>query len=135
MAQLCGKPNDFPVESLKVVLQQVYAKHNNDMAIKYSLNASVRKAFFKFAKPQELDLTSSQGTPRITHTNSKRNKLILHVVLNVHIFHDRLKKGLNQETGPTNRSINLTTMNMAISLVDVLETYKGISEIVSGFIF
>ena len=53
----------------------------------------------------------------------------------MHIFCDRLKKGLNQETGPTNQSINLTTMNMAISLVDVLETYKGISEIVSGFIF
>ena len=60
---------------------------------------------------------------------------MLRVALNMHIFYDRLKKGLNQETGPTNRSINLTTMNMAISLVDVLETYKGISEIVSGFIF
>ena len=135
MAQLCEKLNDFPVKSLKVVLEQVYAEHNNDMSIKYSLNASAREAFFKFAKPQELDLTSSQGTPRITCTNSKRNKHVLRVALNMHIFYDRLKKGLNQEMGPTNRSINLTTMNMAISLVDVLETYKGISEIVSGFIF
>ena len=135
MAQLCEKLNDFPVKSLKVVLEQVYAEHNNDMSIKYSLNASAREAFFKFAKPQELDLTSSQGTPRITCTNSKRNKHVLRVALNMHIFYDRLKKGLNQETGPTNQSINLTTMNMAISLVDVLETYKGISEIVSGLIF
>ncbi|XP_044184740.1 uncharacterized protein LOC122964877 [Acropora millepora] len=129
MAQLCEKLNDFPVKSLKVVLEQVYAEHNNDMPVKYSLNASAREAFFKFAKPQELDLTSSQGTPRLTCTNSKRNKHVLCVALNMHIFYDRLKKGLNQETGPTNRCINLTTMNMAISLVDVLETYKGISEI------
>ena len=135
MAQLCEKLHEFPLKSLKVVLEQVYAEHNNDMSIKYLLNASAQEAFFKFAKPQELDLTSSQGTPRITCTNSKRNKHVLRVALNMHIFYDRLKKGLNQETGPTNQSINLTTMNMAISLVDVLETYKGISEIVSGFIF
>ena len=137
ITQLCEKLNDFPLKSLKVVLEQVYAEHNNDMPVKYSLNASAREAFFKFAKPQELDLTSSQGTPRLTCTNSKRNKHVLRVALNMHIFYDRLKKGLNQETGPTNRCINLTTMNMAISLVDVLETYQGISEIVpvSGFIF
>ena len=110
------------------MLEQVYAEHNNDMPVKYSLNASAREA-------QELDLTSSQGTPRLTCTNSKRNKHVLRVALNMHIFYDRLKKGLHQGTGPTNRCINLTTMNMAISLVDVLETYKGISEIVSGFIF
>ena len=33
MAQLCEKLNDFPV-SLKVVLEQVHAEHNNDMSIK-----------------------------------------------------------------------------------------------------
>ena len=53
----------------------------------------------------------------------------------MHIFYDRLKKAFNQETGSTNRSITLTTMNMAIVLVDVLEAYKGVSKIVSGFIF
>ena len=57
MAQLCERLNDFPVKSLKVVLEQVYAEHNSDLSIKYSLNASAREAFFKFAKPQELDLT------------------------------------------------------------------------------
>ena len=55
MAQLCEKLNDFPVKSSRVVLEQVYAEHNNDMPIKYSLNTSAREAFFKFAKPQELD--------------------------------------------------------------------------------
>lgn len=123
------------MKSLKVLLEQVHTEHNNDMSIKYSLNTSAREAFFKFAKPQEVDLTSSQGTPCITCTNSKRNKHILRVALNMHIFYDRLKKAGSQETGPTNRSINLTTMNMDISVVDVLETYKGISEIESGFIF
>ena len=83
MAQLCEKLNDFPVKSLKVVLEQVYAEHNNDMPVKYSLNASAREAFFKFAKTQELDLTSSQGTPRLTCTNLKRNK---HCLKHAHLL-------------------------------------------------
>ena len=33
MAQLYEKLNDFPVKSLKVVLEQVYAEHNNDKSI------------------------------------------------------------------------------------------------------
>lgn len=53
-AQLCEKLNDFPVKPLTVVLEQAYAEHNNGMSIKYSINASAREAFFKFAKPQEL---------------------------------------------------------------------------------
>ena len=89
--KLCEKLNDFTVKSLKVVLEQVFAEHNKDMPVKYSLNASAREAFFKFAKPQELDLTSSQGTPRLTCTNSKRNKHVLRVALNMDIFYDRLK--------------------------------------------
>ena len=43
MAHLCEKLNDFRGKSLKVVLEQVYAEHNNDMSIKYSLSASLGK--------------------------------------------------------------------------------------------
>lgn len=56
---------------------------------------------------------------------------MLRVALNMHILYERLNKALNHETGPTRRSNNLSTINMAITLVETLEMYKGISEIVS----
>ena len=55
------------------------------------------------------------------------------VAVNMHILYERLKKALAHQTGPTERTISLLTMNMAINLVETLETYKGISETVSLF--
>ena len=49
----------------------------------------------------------------------------------MHIFYDRVDKTLNHETGPTDQVIHLPTLNMAVSFIEVLETYKGILEIVS----
>ena len=133
--------DDFSVKSIKVVLEQIHTEHNNAEPVKYLLNASAREAFFKFAKPLEEEhqaaANSSQGGacahPTTTLTNSKRDKHVLRVALNMHIFYDRLKKSLEHRTGPKERVVNLNTINMAIALVDVLETYKGISEIVSSF--
>ena len=135
--------NDFSVKSVKVVLEQIHTEHNNAEPVKYQLNASAREAFFKFAKPIEDEhqaANSSQGAACAPTklTNSKRNTHVLRVALNMHIFYDRLKKSLDHRTGPTERVVDLKTINMAIALVDALETYKGISEIVSSlsmFIF
>ena len=103
---------------------------------KYSLSASAREAFYKFAKPQE-NIRSLQGAEAPCHaeerrcSNTKSNKHVLRIALNMHIFYDRVDKTLNHETGPTDQVIHLPTLNMAVSFIEVLETYKGILEIVS----
>lgn len=140
MAELSEQLELLPVRSLNVVLEQIFAEHNNDDNVKYCLSASARDAFFKFSKPQDnfrpsQSSAGSRPTPEVKHSNSKRNTQVLRIALNMHILYDRLKKALAPHTGPTERSIDLITMNMAITLVETLETYKGISETVSVFKF
>lgn len=42
---------------------------------------------------------------------------------------------LHQQSGATERRINVHTLNMAIAMTESLETFKGMSEIVSIFVF
>ena len=53
MADHCEAMENFSIQSLDGVMEQIYAEHNNNPPVKYTLNASVREAFFKFAKPQD----------------------------------------------------------------------------------
>lgn len=133
MSEFCQQLDDLPVKNLNTVLEQIFVEHNSDEQAKYTLSPTAREAFFKFSKPQE-NIAPSQmntGTANTKCQNSKRNTHVLRVALNMHILYERLNKALNHETGPTGRSIKLSTMNMAITLVETLEMFKGISEIVS----
>ena len=107
--------------------------HINDETVKYSLSASAREAFFKFSKAPETVTPSKSSTPEVKQPSSKRNKQVLCVAINMHVLYERLRKALAHQTGPTDRTISLVTMNMAINLVNTLETYKGILETVSLF--
>ena len=134
MAQHCEELDNFPIQSLNVVLEQIYAEHNTVPPVKYSLSASAREAFFKFTKPQD-ELPSTQGASaemEANCNNSKRNKHVLRLALSMHVLYDRLGKAINMETGVTSHTIALGTLNMAITLVQSLEIYKGISHIVSN---
>lgn len=128
MAGLAEQLEAFSVTSLNVVLEQIFVEHNNDETVKYSLSASAREAFFKFSKAPETVTPSQNSTPEVKQPSSKRNKQVLRVAINMHVLYERLRKALAHQTGPTDRTISLVTMNMAINLVDTLETYKGISE-------
>ena len=134
MAQHCEELNNYPIQSLNVVLEQIYAEHNNVPAVKYSMSESAREAFFKFAKPQDR-LQSTQGASAEMEANcndSKRNKHVLRLALSMHVLYDRLGKAINLETGVTSGTIALQTLNMAITLVQCLEIYKGITHMVSN---
>ena len=138
MAELSERLDEFALKSIKVVLEQIYVEHNSDSTpVRYKLSSDARDAFFKFAKSTQEDVLSQgivyQTEPAAKCSNSKRNKHVLRIALNMHILYDRLKKALNHETGPTRREVRLDTMNMAIALVDVMETFKGMSEIVCIF--
>ena len=140
MAEQSDRLKEFPVQSLKAVLEQVYAEHNNDTPpVKYTLDATAREAFFKFSKPAENMPSASQVTAgaeqRASCTGSKRNKHVLRLALCMHVLFHRLQKALDQQTGPTERRINVHTLNMAIAMTESLETFKGMSEIVSIFVF
>ena len=50
----------------------------------------------------------------------------------MHVLYDRLSKAINLETGVTSHKIALGTLNMAITLVQSLEIYKGILHTVSN---
>ena len=137
IASLCQELEDLPVKSLNVVFENIFTEHNQDVALKYSLSASAKEAFFKFAKPQENVLPSSQGgaAPQPKCTNAKRNTHVLRVALNMHILYENLQKASAHEVGTTSKVISLRTLNMAITLVETLETYKGVSEVVSHCIY
>ena len=138
MAELSEQLEGLSVNSLNVVLEQIVMEHNTDETVKYSLSASAIEAFFKFSKLPE-NVTPSQSSagtrpkPEVKHSNSNRNKQVIRVAVNMHILYERLKKALAHQTRPTERTISLLTMNMAINLLETLETYKGISETVSLF--
>ncbi|KXJ06929.1 hypothetical protein AC249_AIPGENE19764 [Exaiptasia diaphana] len=133
MAEYCQKLNDLPVKNLHTVFEQIFSEHHNDEKEKYTLSASAHEAFFKFAKPQEnIDPTQNgnQVAANISKCqNSKRTNHVLRVALNMHILYERVHKALHHETGPTLRCIALRTINMAITFVESLETFKAISEI------
>ena len=38
---------DFPIQSSDGVLEQIYAEHNNNPPVKYTLTATAQEAFFK----------------------------------------------------------------------------------------
>ena len=90
MADHCEAMENFSIQSLDGVMEQIYAEHNNNPPVKYTLNASAREAFFKFAKPQD-NLPNSQGVSLdvATCNNSKRNKLVLRLTLSMHVLYDR----------------------------------------------
>ena len=137
MAQHSGALEDFPIQSLDGVLEQIYAEHNNNPPVKYTLTATAREAFFKFAKPQD-HLPNSQGAVidvEANVNNSKRNKHVLRLALSMHVLYDRLKKALELQTGPTSHIIGLETLNMAIVMVQSLEIYKGMSRMVSDTVY
>lgn len=127
---------NFPIQSLGGVMEQIYAEHNNNSPIKYTLNASAREAFFKFAKPQD-NLPNSQGVSLdvATCNNCKWNKHVLRLTLSMHVLYDCLNKAIELQTGPTSHSIGLDTLNMAIAMVDRLEIYKGMSRMVSDMFY
>ena len=119
------------------MLEQIYAEHNNNLPVKYTLTANAWEAFFKFAKPQD-HLPNSQGTAidvEANVNNSKRNKHVLRLALNMHVLYDRLKKALELQTGPTSHSIGLNTLNMVTAIVQSLEIYKGMSRMVSDTVY
>ena len=66
-------------------------------------------------------------------TSSKRNKQVLRLTLAMHVLYHRLEKALNLETGPTNRTTDEKIMGMAMSMIENLEVFKGLSEMVSAF--
>ena len=135
VADHCEAMENFPIQSLHGVMEQIYAEHNNNPPVKYTLNASAREAFFKFAKPQ-INLPNSQGVSLdITCSNSKRNKHVLRLTLSMHVLYDRLKKAIELQTGPTSHTIGLDTLNMAIAMVESLEIYKGMSRMVSDMFY
>lgn len=114
------------------LLEQIYAEHNNNPPVKYTLTATAREAFFKFAKPQD-HLPNSQGAVidvEANVNNSKRNKHVLRMALSMHVLYDRLKKALELQTGSTSHIIGLETLNMAIVMVQSLEIYKGMSRMI-----
>ena len=134
MAQHREELDKYPIQSLNVVLEQIYVEHNKVPPLKYSLSASAREAFFKFAKPQD-KLPSTQGASaekEANCNNSKRNKHVLRLALSMHVLYDRLRKAINLEIEVTSHKIALGTLNMAITLAQSLEIYKGISHTVSS---
>ena len=133
MATLSEQLEDLPIKSLKTVYENIFTEHNSDERIKYKLNVSPREAFFKFAKPQKNIVPSSQSAATVATKcqNAKRNTQVLRVALNMHVLYERLKKAVAHETGETSKKITLSTMNMAITLMETLETFKRISELLS----
>ena len=96
MAQHCEELDNYPIQSLNVVLEQIYVEHNSVPPVKYSLSASAREALFKFAKPQD-KLPSTQGASaeeEANCNNSKRNKHVLRLALSMHVLYDRLSKSV-----------------------------------------
>jgi len=136
MADHCEAMENFPIQSLHGVMEQIYAEHNNNPPVKYTLNASAREAFLKFAKPQ-INWLHSQGVSLdiATCDNSKRNKHVLHLTLGMHVLYSHLKKAIDLQTGATSHTIGLDTLNTAIAMVESLEIYKRMSRMVSDMFY
>ena len=133
MSMQCELLADYNVKSFGDVFEKIYIEHNGQVPVQYKLNA--KELFFKCSKPIE-DAPLSQGAATggsiVCAPNSKKTKNTLRVALSMHILYHRLSKVLSLESGPTPLQINASTMQMAIALVEALETIKGISEIVSS---
>lgn len=131
----CELLADYNVKSFGDVFEKIYIEHNGQVPMQYGLNASAKELFFKCSKPIE-DAPLSQGAATggsiVCATNSKKIKNTLRMALNMDVLYHRLSKVLALESGPTPLQINASTMQMAIALVEALETIKGISEIVSS---
>ena len=62
------------MNSLNVVLEQIFVEHNTDETVKYLRSASAREAFLKFSKLME-NVTLSQSSagtrpnPKVNHRN------------------------------------------------------------------
>lgn len=63
---------------------------------------------------------------------SSKTKNTLRVALKMHVLYHPLSIALALESGPTPLEINAPTMQMAIALVEGLETFKRISAIMSS---
>lgn len=99
------------------------------------LNASAKELLFKCSKPNE-DAPLSQGAATggsiVCAPSSQKTKNTLRVALNMHVLYHHLSKPLALESRPTPLEMYVPTMQMAIALVEALDTIKGISEIVSS---
>lgn len=134
MSNQCEVLVEYNVKSLSDVFEKIYIEHNGQVPVQYRLNASAKELFFKCSKPN-VDAPLSQGAATggrmVCAPSSKKTKNTLRVALNMHVLYHRLSKALALESGPMPLEINAPTMQMAIALVEALETFKGISEIVS----
>lgn len=135
MSMQCELLVDYNVKSFGDAFKKIYIEHNGQVPVQYGLTASAKELFFKWSKPIEgapLSQGAATGGSIVCATNSKKIKNTFRMALNMHVLYHRLSKVLALESGPTPLQIlNASTMQMAIALVEALETIKGISEIVS----
>lgn len=103
------------------LLSQIYADHNSAEQVEYTLSASAKELYRTFI-----------GQTTEGHENdAKVAKNLLKLTLILHVFYDRMKKGLESSLGPTPRSISQATMKMAISLCSTLSHIKALMDLVS----
>lgn len=128
---------EFSLKSFDTVFEQMYAEHNGEEVIQYSLSADAKEAFFRYSKketPAEENQPSASASLD-DESSSKKVKNGLKLTLVMHVLYDRLQKGLTQQLGPTRRTISEHTLEMALALNETFHTCKGISELVSFFCF
>lgn len=113
--------DEYPISSLESVYEKIYADHNSAEQVEYTLSASAKELYRKFI-----------GQTTEGHENdAKVAKNLLKLTLILHVFYDRMKKGLESSLGPTPRSISQATMKMAISLCSTLSHIKALMDLVS----
>lgn len=128
----------FALKSFDTVFEQIYAEHNGEDVIEYGLSVDAKDAFFRYSKKEsgtDENQQQSASTSTDSESSSKKVKNGLKLALVMHVLYDRLEKGLNQELGPTERSISEETLEMALALNETLHTCKGVSELVRFFKF
>ena len=114
--------DEFPVTSLDVVYEKIYAEHNTSDHAEYKLSQSAKECYQKFARA-----TPESGTEK---SNSKAGKNVLKLALVLHVFYDRLKKALDSSVGTTPRVITEDLMKKAISLCSTLSHVKALMDLV-----
>ena len=75
---------------------------------------------------------AATGGSMVCAPSSKKTKNTLRMALNMYVLYHPFSKALALESGPTPLEINAPTMQMAIALVEALETFKRISAIMSS---
>ena len=120
--QCSERLDEYPISSLESVYEKIYADHNSAEQVEYTLSASAKELYRKFI-----------GQTTEGHENdAKVAKNLLKLTLILHVFYDRMKKGLESSLGPTPRIISQATMKMAISLCSTLSHIKALMDLVSS---